>query len=574
MPSAKIWRRCRGETGTSPLLQPSFGLCGDFRANMMPAVESLLTDEVRLCWALLINAAVFWAAWRFVRRGAQVDAWWAGLDAFGLYYAIQYLSVGGLGLIGALAPWTMSVAALGIAAALWIAARRAFPRADQQPKCFAASEHLLDRVLTPAGLYFVIGYAGTLIWYQRVLPVMSNDAMAYHLPAAVQWLRTGRLGLFPAWFYNPANAYSPLTGSMFMAWLIAPMGNDVLARFVQAPALIFVFLGMVQLGRAVGVRTGLAALIAVAAVTSRPFMRQVILAKDDLFLAGFFLWFIAGCAPDRLKERLGPWRAGIALGLFLACKYTALLSLPLLVLVIDAPWRAGWRGRQWLIVGSCVLLLAAPWYVRNAWLAGNPLYPTDVQFMGLTLFSGQLTAERSLLLRCVRGAWGALVGRDGYYTLDPALAVVLLVGWIGALLVGGRELLRRPLLRLCVLGPVMGVALFVLKSPYGEIRFVYPSVALLFACLGLAVSVRVLPVVLQVVFAMACAAQAARTVFAMNPPSPGDPDRRLVGGPRGREPWLAAPSQARLGAALPVGRGSGSGGVGNVHLRLLARVPG
>ena len=39
-------------------------------------------------------------------------------------------------------------------------------------------------------------------------------------------------------------------GSTFVAWLMGPMGNDVLARFVEVPALVFLFLAVVQLARA------------------------------------------------------------------------------------------------------------------------------------------------------------------------------------------------------------------------------------------------------------------------------------------------------------------------------------
>ncbi len=45
-------------------------------------------------------------------------------------------------------------------------------------------------------LLFCIGLVWSLVHHQSVLPVMGNDAMTYHLPAAVQWLQTGRLGVF------------------------------------------------------------------------------------------------------------------------------------------------------------------------------------------------------------------------------------------------------------------------------------------------------------------------------------------------------------------------------------------
>src|SRR5699024_7835113 len=136
---------------------------------------------------------------------------------------------------------------------------------------------------------------------QRQLPVISNDALTYHLPAAVEWLQKGRLALYEAWSYNPANSYSPLAGSVFLAWLMAPMGNDVLARFVQVGPAVLFLVAMINLCRALGARVGAAALIAAACVVARPFMSQTILAKDDLFVAAFFVLLIDAMRRPRLE---------------------------------------------------------------------------------------------------------------------------------------------------------------------------------------------------------------------------------------------------------------------------------
>src|SRR5208282_3177851 len=125
----------------------------------------------------------------------------------------------------------------------------------------------------------------------------------------------------------------------------------------------------------------LAALIALACVISRPFIAQSTLAKDDLFVAAFFTVVVANLSPVRLQRPLAPMRLGIALGLLLATKYTAMLSAVLFLLALDAPLRAGWRLRHWAAAGICALLLAAPWFIRNWILTGNPLFPTTIHFL-------------------------------------------------------------------------------------------------------------------------------------------------------------------------------------------------
>jgi hypothetical protein len=431
-------------------------------------------NELRLIWALGLNAAVLVSAWRFVKRRQGGDVVSRCVDTGLLYYLVQYLVIGGLGLVGLLTPGMITLAALLLSAGLWLASMR---RPSTEPSAHTTTA---DRLAIWGGLLFVAGYAGAFILNQRYLPPQANDALTYHLPAAVQWLQTHRLGLYQTWFYNPANTYSPLAGSMFIAWLIAPMGNDVLARFVEAGPLLLIYLAMLELMRRMGAGTAVAALLAVAACISRPMLSQVVLAKDDLFLAAFFIVLVVQVLRPVSRSPRSVWRAGIAAGLLLATKYTALFSLPLLLLLVDAPWRvAGWRWRHWLAAGAALMLLAGPWYWRNWLLTGNPLYPTDVRLAGVTLFDGMFTALRSDRLEGTRW-WGVLT--RGYYGLPLVVTLGLLATCLGAILARRGRIFTDPLLRLCVIGPPVGLALFVLASPYAEIRFVYPSLLLLFAC--------------------------------------------------------------------------------------------
>jgi hypothetical protein len=365
----------------------------------------------------------------------------------------------------------------------------------------------LSGALLVTGFAFAIGYLLALLWHQRQLPVLSNDAITYHLPAAVQWLQTGRLGLYPAWFYNPANSYSPLGGSVFIAWLMAPMGNDVLARFVQVGPALLLLVAMLNLCRRLGAGVGVAALVAAAVVLARPLMSQTILTKDDLFVAAFFVLTLDAMIRPRLdQQRVGPWRIGIALGLLLATKYTVLLSLPILLLMLGR----GWTWRRAAIVLACAIVLAGPWYLRNWIRVGNPLYPTTVKVAGVTIFHGMLNVRRSDLLATPRGAWNVFTG--GYYAMPPALAVVLIVALVGGVAVAvRRRRLAEPLVRTCLFGPVIGIALFVLLAPYGEMRFAYPSLVLLFA--ALAIALLGLPMAMQVGLAIALVLVAAMTAF-------------------------------------------------------------
>jgi hypothetical protein len=436
-----------------------------------------LPDEFRLVVLLAVNALLCVAAFRLARHLSGRGGIGALMDGLLIVYAVQYLSVCLTGLLGILSAGSIyglaTLAALGM---LYVARPR-------QP--LAPQKWSLDRVLIGAAVLFVVGYLIGFAWVQGAASFPGDDALTYHLPIPAAWLRDHRLSLQTIWFFNPANTYSPMAGETFITWLLAPVGNDVVVRYVQMPAMLLLLAAMIELMISLGVRPGAAALVALAAVLCRAIVAQAGLVKDDLFLAAFFMTAVAGLAPPRLSDRLGPWRVGIASGLFLAIKYTALPMAPLLLLAIDAPLRAGWKRRHWLIAVGSLILLAGPWYLRNWIVAGNPLYPVTLNLAGVRIFDGLFIPQRSTQMRTLGGAWTALTGM--YQSLSPALMGVLIIGSLAGLVLSIRRL-RDPLLRLCVVGPLIGLAIFICLAHAAEIRYAEPPLLLMFAATGLAIA--------------------------------------------------------------------------------------
>jgi hypothetical protein len=465
--------------------------------------------ELRLLLLVLLNAAVLAGAYRFARRRGDAGILQAACDAFLLWFVVQYAAVALPGAIGVFNVATMSLVAIVVAMALWFGAGSSTP----------ASDGRLDagRIALLAGGVFVVAYVFSVAHDQRFNPPLATDPLVYHLPTAVQWIQTGRLGLFATWYWNPAATYSPATTSTFMAWLMAPVGCDVFARFVQVPPLVFIYLLAARLCRLLGCGRAVAALVAVAAAMSRPLFSEAIIAKDDLFVTAFFTATVIALAPSNLRGRLGPWRVGVALGMTLACKYTVLLACPLLLFLVDAPLRAGWRMRRpratpyasstlqededaqgvalrlsepsrapWLIGIVTCLVLFAPWYVRNIILTGNPLFPVDVKPLGITLFHGLFGTERDQQLRTAGGVW-RMLGQT-YHSLPAVMVALLGIGWLAALVGAGRAALRDPLTRACTIGSVVTVVIFLVTSPHHEVRYMFPIFVLWFGAAGLAIT--------------------------------------------------------------------------------------
>jgi hypothetical protein len=67
------------------------------------------------------------------------------------------------------------------------------------------------------------------------------------------------------------------------------------------------------------------------------------------------------------------------------------------------------------------------------------------------------------------------------------LVIALAAAWVGGLAASGRDVLRDPLRRACILGTAVTFALFLATSPHHEVRYMYPLVLLVFGVAGLAI---------------------------------------------------------------------------------------
>ena len=459
------------------------------------------SDDLSLLYFCTINIAVFASTWFFASRCLTRSRSQAILDAAVLGYAVQYAAVGLPGITGSLRPINITAVAMLFVTAFLIFGWKTKRVVDRHAK-------KTDLIIVAGIALFVMGFTAMFVRSQADLPVISNDAMTYHFPAAVQWLQQGRITLFQTWFFNPANTYSPLAGSMFIVWMIAPFGSDVMARFVEVPALICIGIAMYRLCREVGARIPISAILAGASILARPIFTPSMMGKDDLFVAFFFIATLVAMSPARSRERWGPARLGISLGLLLSTKYTAMLTLPILLFAIDAPltpspgdpgegWgegdfeqeksldlpnhphtnhlpayrESGPGARFYLIAFFVAVSIAGPWYLRNWIVTGNPIFPM------FSLF----TSSRSDAFQHWKTSIAVVLGSA--YALPIVLAIPLGIGWFAAL----RCAWQKPISRACVFGIVPSITLFFFKSPFPEVRFLLPIFLLLFASSAIAI---------------------------------------------------------------------------------------
>jgi len=446
--------------------------------------------ELRLLWAIVLNGLLLIAAFQTARAfggGELIQTW---LDALLLWWSGQYLVVGSLGLIGWLSPATATAGGVVLSVIAFLVTR-ASSRSNDLP--VVAGSGASGRFAIQLGLAIVSCEVAAVVWQYRVLPPMSDDALTYHLPAAATWLREGRIGIYETWFFNPANTFSPLGGSLFAAWFMIPFQSDVAARFMQTPAVIAIFLAGVQLVLRLGGSTRVAVLLATAGALSAPVVRQMVLAKDDLFLTAFVLIFINGLLR---VDRLGAIRLGLALGLAAATKVTCVYALaPAMLLLLPLPLQKSTRPRlkRVLAIAGITMLVAGPWYLRNLLHFANPIFPTEVRAFGMTILPGLFVTTHSPRLREWAGLNETFI--TGYFSFGWVMGVLAVSACAGAILFGRRAVWHDPIARICVMGPLIGTVAFVFTSPYAEVRFLYPwfltaifAIALWPACVRLAMA--------------------------------------------------------------------------------------
>ena len=392
-----------------------------------------------LVWALSLHGAVAAVAYSAARDVFRQPAGWPRVLAAAVI-GWTWLTVGMelLGSFGLLARWPMAawVAAGG---SLAFGIRTAFPSGGPPHEADSSKAEggpwgwegvtALGLVLTAA---LSIGVTSML------LPVkVVSDGPIYHLYFAARWWKAGSLDLIAAPFGENAATYFPGVGDLWFSWLMVVWGGDRLAKVGQAPFLLLAGQAAYALARRLGAGRSAAVVAAAWFVGSSPLFRFSFEANvDTVFTAGYLL-----AAYFTARHALGDdgpaslWLASLAAGCALGTKAVGVVFVPpLLALGAWSAWRKeGWRFPGLLAVAVGPLVASGFWFVRNAWLTGNPLYPLQVSAFGRVWLAGWYGPEVMKLSRYYlpRDDWRSLADTL-LAVLDPRLAPVWALALAGA----------------------------------------------------------------------------------------------------------------------------------------------
>ena len=261
----------------------------------------------------------------------------------------------------------------------------------------------------PVGMLLVLTLF-LLLSLRAFAPALEWDELAYHLPVARDFARSGGLTVFENLRY-PLNAWN-----LHLVWSGALMfGSEAAPHLVNACLAVLVTLGIYRFGRNVsGNASGI-----IAALIFLYFARDLAnTAYVGLALtACIFFAFQALVSWHRTRREGYLLLAAFLLAMAAGVKYHGLLYLPVFALAL-ACMGGGWRS--FFKVGLVLALFGSWWYLRNAWITGDPLHPFGGGVFGYWAWNADDLAAQH-----------ADVARYGHHlplVLAPALAFVLLAG--------------------------------------------------------------------------------------------------------------------------------------------------
>lgn len=261
----------------------------------------------------------------------------------------------------------------------------------------------------------LFGIFSVLLIARALLPPVEYDVREYHLQGPKQWWLSGQLNFLPENIYAnmPMAAEIHTTGAMQIAGIFLPTGDAWWTGMLAGKVIIATSLLLMALivGGVLRILTqdtkkdsrwisnwGRVFVIGFPALFEEATLGLIEPALACFLAWGLLAWTATmrwGSEVENSLER--PAAVSLILSLFFAaggaigCKYTAVIMVfPILfalgwIAIKEGSYR---KEIEWMspLVVVCAMLLfflaGGGWLVKNAILAGNPVYPLAAQYLG------------------------------------------------------------------------------------------------------------------------------------------------------------------------------------------------
>jgi hypothetical protein len=221
-------------------------------------------------------------------------------------------------------------------------------------------------------------------WIFALTPLMFYDLLTYHFLAPAQFLSAGSLVHIP---WN-VQSNSPLALQLTTGMSLALDSSGQIAKFLMTVIGTLAPAGAYALLRDSSRRAGLLAALCILCFPE--FWVMQTLGVVDLPVAALTLW---GAVWARRAMQEGNWReallSGAALGLAVGSRYQVILLTSWLLAVIFVETR---RAQPRLLnrktagaialIGCLIIVMLAPWLIRNYAHMGNPVFPIAMEWLG------------------------------------------------------------------------------------------------------------------------------------------------------------------------------------------------
>lgn len=308
-------------------------------------------------------------------------------------------------------------------------------------------------------------------------PPTAFDATMYHLPYAKEYVEVGGIAYTP-YLRNPV---FPQYGEMLFSVMLL-LHDDLSAQFTQLLMAFLTGLGVYSWGgRLVGPRAGL---WAAACWFAHPLVLKLSgIAYIDVGLTLFLLGALYSLA-NWLKTDKQAWLciSAFCCGIALGTKYSAMFGVGLMGLAVV--WQSV-RIRAWrpvVLFSFAAIAVAAPWYLRNFYYTGNPVFPYFANIFGSTTWSLEDLAAHEQMVKTVGGKkslalfakvpWNLVHHPEMFAAMAPLAksAFWLLPAAIWALV-------RLPVMRWIAIFGILNVVFWFLTAQ--QLRYLLPMLPLL-----------------------------------------------------------------------------------------------
>lgn len=293
---------------------------------------------------------------------------------YGLPLGMGLIAYGvlGLGLIGILSPFSIICWLLLLLVWTW---KEWNELLGKIPRFIAKGKNKWRNLsIYPRLLIILAGIIFLMAGIQSLAPPWDYDGLMYHLVAPKIFLEQNQIVILP----DIHQANSPLTVEM-MYLVGMSLGTDTFARLVHLTFAVLLLFSAGYFGRLYfGPDIGWLAMAILLGIPFFPILGTFTYVEmawslfEVLALFAFIKW-------TKIQDERWLLLSGICLGLGMGTKYFALANLGVLgiMLLLFEVKKRDWKSliRRAAILGGSALLIASPWYLKNLFLTGNPIYP-------------------------------------------------------------------------------------------------------------------------------------------------------------------------------------------------------